>query len=66
MWGDSLKNKIWKRLAKWLDAIFMLPGMALVTYGVFQIYQPAGFIIAGICCIALAFFSAAKQAGDAK
>lgn len=61
-----MSKKIFQRLAKWLDAIFMLPGMALVAYGAFQIYRPAGFITVGICCMALAFFSAAKQAGDGK
>ena len=60
---NKKKNRF-QRLDKWLDAVFMLPGMVLVTYGVFQLSRPAGFIVAGVCCIALAFFTAAKQAGD--
>lgn len=59
------KNRI-QRIAKWLDAVFLLPGMTLVTYGVFQLLRPAGFITAGMCCIVLAFFVAAKQAGDGR
>ena len=59
-----MKKKIVKRLAKWLDAIFLLPGMALISLGAFQIFRPAGFITAGVCFIALAFFIASKQAGD--
>lgn len=57
-----MKNKIpfSKRLASWLDVLFLLPGMAFLIIGVFFIYAPAGFISLGMCLIALAFFVAAK------
>lgn len=60
------KISLFKRLASWLDAIFMLPGMVFIVIGVFLIYIPAGFIVLGVCLIVLAFFIAAKysRGGD--
>jgi len=53
--GEALKKKsIWKRLASWLDVIFLLPGMGLAVYGTFQIYVPAGYILCGCCLMAMA------------
>lgn len=51
-----------KRLASWLDVFLLLPGMAFIVVGVFLIYRPAGYIVLGLCFIALAFFIAKKQA----
>lgn len=48
-----MKKKTWKRLAGWLDVIFLLPGMALLAFGTFQIYAPAGYILCGCCLIAM-------------
>jgi len=56
-----LKSKILKRFASWLDVFLLLPGMALIAKGVFLIYQPAGYIMAGILLVTLAFFVAKKQ-----
>jgi hypothetical protein len=56
---------IFKHLAKWLDVIFLFPGMAFVAVGVSLVYLPAGYIVLGLCFLALAFFVANKQAkGD--
>jgi len=56
-------NKQIKVLASWLDVIFLIMGMAFIAGGVFLIFRPAGFIILGLCFVALAFFVAKKQAG---
>lgn len=65
MWGEALKKKkILKRVAEWLDAVFLLPGMGFISAGVWQVYRPAGLIAIGVCFTALAFFIAKKQAGE--
>ena len=51
-----------KVLGAVLDILFLIPGMGLVAYGISMIYIPAGFITAGLCLSALAFFIAKKQA----
>lgn len=56
------KNSFMKRLAIWLDVIFLLPGMALISFGALLIFRPAGFIVIGVCFIVLAFFIGKKQA----
>lgn len=67
MWGESLKKKIWKRLAEWLDVIFLLPGMALLAYGTFQIFIPAGYILCGCCFIVMAIiFGKIRSKGGGK
>ncbi|MFA6931508.1 MAG: hypothetical protein WCT05_14380 [Lentisphaeria bacterium] len=58
MWGEHVK----KKLFEWLDVLLLSIGMALISVGAFQIYIPAGFIVLGLCCVALAFFVAKKQA----
>ncbi|MDD3035598.1 MAG: hypothetical protein PHO93_01635 [Candidatus Saccharimonadaceae bacterium] len=60
------KKNIFKRLAKWLDVIFLIPGMAFISWGVSKIYIPAGIITIGVCLIALAFFIAQKNASEIK
>jgi len=60
------KKSIFKRLAEWLDVIFLLPGMAFISWGVSKIYIPAGLITIGVCLIALAFFIAQKYANETK
>jgi len=57
------KKGILKLFASWLDVAFLILGMASITGGVFLIFRPAGFIILGLCLVALAFFVAKKQAG---
>ncbi|CAB1243727.1 protein of unknown function [Ruminococcaceae bacterium BL-6] len=59
-----MKKKTWKRLAEWLDVIFLLPGMAFLVYGTFQIYIPAGFILCGCCLIALSVIFGKIRGGD--
>jgi hypothetical protein len=61
---ETLKDKkvIIKEFAAWLDVVFLIPGMVLMAIGVFKIYIPAGYIMAGLCFIALAFFIGKKQA----
>jgi hypothetical protein len=45
-----------------MDIVFLFAGMGLISAGVFLIYKPAGYIMTGLCCLALAFFIAKKQA----
>ena len=60
------KKNILKRLTEWLDAIFLVPGMAFISWGISEIYIPAGIITIGVCLIALAFFIAQKNASEIK
>ena len=48
-------------LGKYIDDILLAIGMTLVSYGVFMIYTPAGFIILGACFIAFAYFYAKRR-----
>jgi hypothetical protein len=52
-----------KKLFSWIDVFLLLSGMTFIIIGVFLIYRPAGYIVWGLCFIALAFFVANKQAG---
>jgi hypothetical protein len=61
-WLGKVNKSALKCLAPWLDVILLVPGMAFIVGGVFLIFQPAGFIILGLCFIALAFFVANKLA----
>jgi hypothetical protein len=45
-----------------LDVPLLLIGMTLISFGAYLIYRPAGYIIAGCCFMAMAFFIAKKQA----
>jgi hypothetical protein len=60
----KIKNKITilQCLAAWLDVLLLLLGMAFIVTGAFLIFQPVGYIVLGLCFIALAFFIAKKQA----
>ncbi|WP_337969734.1 hypothetical protein [Virgibacillus salexigens] len=53
-----------KFINKYLDDILLLIGIALVSYGVFLFYIPLGFIILGICFLAIAYFYARSKEGD--
>lgn len=55
------KKNIRQHLAAWLDVIFLVAGMALISIGVFQIYIPTGYISTGLCFMALAFFVGKQQ-----
>ena len=41
-----------KSAVRYMDDGLMLAGAGLVSYGVWQIYDPAGWITAGAFCIA--------------
>jgi len=56
------KINILKCLGVWLDVFLLLPGMVFLSIGTFKIYIPAGYLMIGLCFIALAFFVAKKQA----
>jgi hypothetical protein len=43
------------------DAVGLF-GVGLVSYGTWLIYEPAGFIVAGVICIVGALLSGAKPA----
>lgn len=61
------KRNLIKRLAEWLDVIFLLPGMILIAVGTFQIYVPAGYILCGCCFIAMAvIFGKIRSKGGGK
>ena len=55
------KKNSWQILAAWLDVIFLVAGMALISIGAFQMYIPTGYIVTGGCLIALAFFVGKQQ-----
>jgi hypothetical protein len=46
---------------KYIDDILLFIGMILISIGVFKIYIPAGFILSGICFLALAYFYAKRR-----
>ena len=48
-------------MKKYIDDIFLTIGMSLLSYGVFMIYVPAGFIVLGACFIAFAYFFAKRR-----
>lgn len=37
-----------------MDDLLLLTGILLISYGTYQIYVPAGYIMLGICLVALA------------
>jgi len=43
------------------DDLLLLIGVVFLTYGVFKIYIPAGYITLGLLLIGLAFFIAQKR-----
>jgi hypothetical protein len=53
-----------KGLGLILDDLLLLAGIASVFYGVFQIYEPAGYIILGLCLSGLAYLVAHKRVTD--
>ena len=55
-------NKLIKTISAIADDLFLITGIGLLSYGMFSIYIPAGYITLGICCIAVAFF-VAKRVG---
>lgn len=53
-----------KGLGLVLDDLLLLGGIASVFYGVFQIYEPAGYIVLGLSLFCLAYLVAHKRATD--
>jgi hypothetical protein len=51
---NALKTWLAKKSTEIQRDVIGLTGLGLVTYGVFLIYAPAGFIVAGGLLIALA------------
>ena len=43
------------------DDVLLLVGVSFLSYGVFQIYVPAGHITLGICFIAIAYVVAKRK-----
>lgn len=52
--------KILKSVFKMADDILLLIGIALITYGVFLIYPPAGFMVLGFSFLGMAFLVAKR------
>ncbi|SDL20198.1 hypothetical protein [Natronincola ferrireducens] len=52
-------NKL-KKILNFADDILFIGGIALISTGVFKIYNPAGYIVLGICCIAFAYLMAGR------
>ncbi|WP_067725356.1 hypothetical protein [Oceanobacillus damuensis] len=62
-----MKKKKFKVLSKinlFIDDFSLLIGMWLISFGVFKIYVPAGYIVSGIFFIIFAFFYVQTKEGD--
>lgn len=49
-----------KKISSFLDDIFLLIGTLFLSYGVFMIWIPLGFIVLGLCFIGFAYLIAKK------
>ncbi len=54
-------KKALSKIHLFIDDIFLFFGMTLISFGVFQIYNPAGYIVSGLCFIAFAYFFAKRR-----
>lgn len=52
--------KVLKLVSAMVDDVFLLIGIALVSYGGFLIYRPTGFIVLGFCFWGMAFLFAKR------
>lgn len=59
---DKIKKKINDFILKFLDDILLIIGAAFISYGIFKIYYPLGFITVGIACLGYAFLFAKNKA----
>lgn len=50
-----------KGLGLILDDLLLITGFGYVFYGVYQIYEPAGFIVLGSCLCGLAYLVAKRK-----
>lgn len=44
-----------------IDDVLFLMGVFFITYGVFNIYKPAGYITLGTCCMLMAYLVAKRK-----
>lgn len=51
-----------RRIPVDLSDVLGLAGGGLISYGAHLIYEPAGFIVSGVFCVAGAVFSAVAKA----
>ncbi|MFC4389134.1 hypothetical protein ACFOZ1_15235 [Gracilibacillus marinus] len=56
-----MKRKLLTKILLVTDDIFLMIGMLLVSFGFFKIYEPLGYIVSGLCFIALAYFFAQRR-----
>ena len=54
-------QKIIKTISLIADDVLLLVGVFLLSYGVFQIFVPAGYITLGICFISIAYLMAKRK-----
>lgn len=54
-------KKLLKFISLILDDVLMLVGVSFLSYGVFQIHVPAGYITLGICFMAIAYLLAKRK-----
>ncbi|MBB6218192.1 hypothetical protein HNQ80_004332 [Anaerosolibacter carboniphilus] len=54
-------KKIKAFFMNYVDDMSLILGFTSVSVGVFKIYVPAGFIVLGICFMALAYFIAKRR-----
>jgi hypothetical protein len=55
-----LFEKVKNFIKKYIDDFLVIVGVSSLALGVFLIYIPAGYIVLGLCLIALAFLIARK------
>jgi hypothetical protein len=48
--------------ASYVPDALLIAGACLVAYGAWRVYAPAGFIVAGLFCLAAGFLGARKDA----
>lgn len=54
-------TKILKALSLIADDVVLVIGVTCLTFGVFQIYVPAGYIVLGLCFIVMAYLMATRK-----
>lgn len=60
IWIKGKLKKISSTAANNIDSLLLIPGTIFVSYGIFLIYVPAGFIAIGTFLIAIALIVAKK------
>jgi hypothetical protein len=59
--ADEMTGGITARIVGFVEDAFAVTGAILITYGVEQIYVPAGFITAGAFFLSAAWLAARKD-----